>query len=336
MAEFTRVLSIDGGGLRGLIPAEILVSVEHKIQEKTGNPQARLVEYFDLFAGTSAGGIMTCLYLSPDLQDPTKPRCSAEEARNFFYQNSRNIFYQPCSHAIKNFWGLLNEKYSHEKFELMMQNFFGDLKLSELLKPSLICSYEISRRKTHFFTQHDAVVSPSKDYYVRDVIRATSAAPTFFKVAAIRSLGDEMYTCVDGGVFANNPTLCAYAEARSKLPDNPTAKDMVILSLGTGDVKKGYPYEQARNWGQFQWLLPLFDIIMTGVAETVDYQMRQIYDATRTPQQYLRINTTLTDKNMLPIDKSSDENLQAIRRVGQQLAEDYSEELDAIVDLLLR
>ncbi|UWU48769.1 hypothetical protein [Limnospira platensis] len=111
---------------------------------------------------------------------------------------------------------------------------------------------------------------------------------------------------------------------------------MVILSLGTGDVKKGYPYEQARNWGQFQWLLPLFDIIMTGVAETVDYQMRQIYDATRTPQQYLRINTTLTDKNMLPIDKSSDENLQAIRRVGQQLAEDYSEELDAIVDLLLR
>lgn len=217
-----------------------------------------------------------------------------------------------------------------------MQNFFGDLKLSELLKPSLICSYEISRRKTHFFTQHDAVVSPSKDYYVRDVIRATSAAPTFFKVAAIRSLGDEMYTCVDGGVFANNPTLCAYAEARSKLPDNPTAKDMVILSLGTGDVKKGYPYEQARNWGQFQWLLPLFDIIMTGVAETVDYQMRQIYDATRSPQQYLRINTTLTDKNMLPIDKSSDENLQAIRRVGQQLAEDYSEELDAIVDLLLR
>lgn len=335
MAEFTRVLSLDGGGLRGLITAEILVRVEQKIQHKTENPQARLADYFDLFAGTSVGGILTCLYLSPDLQDPSKPRCSAEDARNFFYQNSHNIFYKPCSHTMKNFWGLLNEKYSHEKLDLMMQNFFGDLKLSELLKPCLICTYEIERRKTHFFTQHDAVLNPKDDYYIADVIRATSAAPTFFEVAAIRSLNNDTYTCIDGGVFANNPALCAYAEVRSKFPDNPTAKDMVILSLGTGDVKKGYPYEQAKNWGQFQWLVPLFDIIMTGVAETVDYQMKQIYDATRTPQQYLRINPTLTDKNMLPIDKASEENLQNIHRLGQQLAQDYSEQLDKFVDLLL-
>jgi patatin-like phospholipase/acyl hydrolase len=56
MAKFTRILSIDGGGLRGLIPAQVLVYVEQRIQEKTGNPAARIADYFDLFAGTSAGG----------------------------------------------------------------------------------------------------------------------------------------------------------------------------------------------------------------------------------------------------------------------------------------
>lgn len=336
MAEFTRILSLDGGGLRGLIPAEILVEVEHKIQKKTGNPEARLVDYFDLFAGTSAGGILTCLYLCPDLRDPSRPRCSAAEARNFFYDNSRQIFAMPFIHAIKNFWGILNAKYSHRKLELMMANFFGDVRLSDLLKPCLISTYDIERRKTHFFTQHDSRSRPECDYYVRDVIRSTSAAPTFFEVSKINSLNRAIYNCVDGGVFANNPALCAYAEARSKMPGHPTAKNMVILSLGTGDVKKGYPYDQAKNWGKFEWLLPLLDIIMTGVAETVDYQMRQIYDAVEAPQQYLRINPELTSKTMLPIDDCSEHNLQAIRRLGRQQAQEYDREIDEFIDLLLR
>jgi len=336
MAEFTRILSLDGGGLRGLIPAEILVEVERKIQQKTGNPGARLVDYFDLFAGTSAGGILTCLYLCPDLRDPSRPRCSAPQARDFFYANSRQIFSQPFIHAIKNFWGMFNEKYSHRKLERMMADFFGDVRLSELLKPCLISTYDIERRKTHFFTQHDSQIKPDCDYYVRDVLRSTSAAPTFFEVSRIASLNQAIYNFVDGGVFANNPALCAYAEARSKMPGHPTAKKMVILSLGTGDVKKGYPYDQAKDWGQFEWLLPLFDIIMTGVAETVDYQMRQIYDAVEAPQQYLRINPQLTSKTMLPIDDCSEQNLRAIRDLGRQQAREYDREIDQFIDLLLR
>lgn len=336
MAEFTRILSLDGGGVRGLIPAEILVAIEQKIRDKTGDPKARLIDYFDLFAGTSVGGILTCLYLCPDLGDPTQPRCSAVEARDFFYKNSQHIFSQPLSHAIKNFWGMLNEKYSHRKLEVMIADFFGDLKLSQLLKHCLITTYDIERRKTHFFAQHDSCTQSECDYYIRDVIRATSAAPTFFEVSRIASLTREIYTCVDGGVFANNPALCAYAEARSKLPGRPTAKEMVILSLGTGDVKKGYPYDEAKDWGKFEWLLPLFDVIMTGVAETVDYQMKQIYDAIEAPEQYLRINPTLTSKNMLPIDDCSAENLQAIQRLGRQQVQEYDQKIDQFIDLLLK
>ncbi len=345
MAKFTRILSLDGGGLRGIIPARILVDVERKLQQKTGNPNARIVDYFDLFAGTSAGGILIGLYLSPNLNDPTRPLLSAEEVLQFYYEKADQIFAQSFWHTLLNFGGLLNEKYSHRSFENLLENFFGDLRLSQLLKPCLITAYDLERRKTHFFTQHDACVDSKQDYRVRDIIRSTTAAPTFFEVAKIKSLKNENYAFVDGGVFANNPTLCAYAEARhkfnryfnldSRYENGPTAKDMIILSLGTGDVKKGYSYEKARNWGKLAWLIPLFDIIMTGVAETVDYQMKQIYDSIEKHDQYLRISPILPKKEMLPIDDTSEKNLRDILNLGQEQAEKYQNRLDNFVDLLL-
>ena len=97
MARFTRILSLDGGGVRGLIPAQILIYVEQKLQEKTGNSRAKIAEYFDLIAGTSAGGILTCLYLCPDPNSPNKPLLSAEEVLQFYYEKSDQIF-------AKSFW----------------------------------------------------------------------------------------------------------------------------------------------------------------------------------------------------------------------------------------
>jgi patatin-like phospholipase/acyl hydrolase len=64
--KMTRILSIDGGGIRGIIPGQILVILEEKLKAKTGNENARIADYFDLIAGTSTGGILTCAYLTPD------------------------------------------------------------------------------------------------------------------------------------------------------------------------------------------------------------------------------------------------------------------------------
>ncbi len=345
MAKFTRILSIDGGGLRGLIPAQILVYVEQQIQNKTGNPEARIVDYFDLFAGTSAGGISSCLYLTPNPQTENRPRYTAQDVVNFYLREGNRIFYHSFIHSLKNLGGFLNEKYSHYEFQQLSSDFLGDLKLSQLLKPCLITAYDIENRRTHFFTQHDAQVNSQKDYFVKDVLRATSAAPTFFEVAQIQSLGNELYHLVDGGIFANNPTLCAYAEVRKKFnhdlttqepyEKNPTAKDMVILSLGTGDVKKPYLYSQAKNWGKISWLVPLFDIIMTGVAETVDYQVQLIYDAVERPHQYLRINPVLPKKAVPPIDDAREKNLKAIQKLGKEQTLKYQKELDNLIELLL-
>ncbi len=345
MPKFTRILSIDGGGMRGLIPAKILIYVEQKIQEKTGNPDARLAEYFDLIAGTSAGGILTCLYLCPDPNSNTRPLLSAQEVLQFYYEKSDQIFAQSFWHSLLNFGGLLREKYSHYSFERLLNTFFGDLRLSQLLKPTLITAYEIEKRKTYFFTQHDARFNAQHDFLIRDVIRSTTAAPTFFQVAQVKSLRNEIFAFVDGGVFANNPALCAYAEVRHKFnryfnideryESGPTASEMVILSLGTGDVKRPYPYSAARQWGRIEWLIPLFDIIMTGVSETVDYQMKQIYDAIQKHDQYLRISPIIKDKYLFPMDDTSEANLQAILNLAQEQTEKYRNRLDNFIDLLL-
>ena len=331
----TRILSIDGGGIRGVIPGQILVVLEQKLQSKTGNPNARIADFFDLIAGTSTGGILTCLYLAPE--EPTgilasKPRFSAQEAVELYLERGDDVFDASVWHKIKSGTGMLDEKYPAAGLEELLVDYLNDLRLSQLINPCLITSYDIKRRRAHFFTQHDAKLRDAKDFLVREVARATSAAPTYFEVARVKSLTRVTYPLIDGGVFANNPALCAYAEAR-QFPTQPTAKDMVVLSLGTGVVKKAYEYKLAKDWGLLQWVKPVLDIMMSGVSETVDFQLQQIFDAAGKPGNYLRVEPELGNASP-EMDDVSRENLDALREAGQSAAEKQDEELDKLVDLL--
>ncbi len=343
MAKYTRILSIDGGGVRGIIPAQVAVSIEEKLQQKSGNPDAKIADYFDLIAGTSAGGILTCTYLFPDPKNPSRPRWSAQDALNFSIKSGRDVFKSSFWQTLSSLDGLVDEKYSSVDLEKFLLEHFGDCKLSEMLKPCLITSYDIERRKAHFFNQMDAKKNVKYDYLIRDITRATSAAPSYFEVPKICSLTNESYVLVDGGVFANNPALCAYAEVRHEFripedrPDRgPTAKEMVILSLGTGDAQKQYPYEEAKDWGQVEWLEPLISILMTGVAETVNYQLTQIFDAIERPNQYLRITPDLSlYEEPLPIDDASERKISQLVKIGKEQSEKHSQELDQFIDLLI-
>src|SRR5690606_12439268 len=107
--------------------------------------------------------------------------------------------------------------------------------------PCLLTAYEIETRNAMFITQHDAVYFPEMDFLVRDAVLATCSAPTYFEPVKIPSPKGEGHVVIDGGVFANNPGMCAYTEVR-KLAfgdvSNPTSKDMLLLSLGTGQVNE--------------------------------------------------------------------------------------------------
>ncbi len=332
-SKFFRILSIDGGGIRGLIPAQILTVLEAKLKMAAKDPDTRLADWFDLIAGTSTGGILTCVYLCPAVDDPNRPRFSAPEAVELYLQHGHEIFDVSFWHRLTTADGYLDEKYPAGGLETLLAEYLHDLKLSALVKPCLITAYDIENRAAYFFTQHDARKYPGQDFLVRDVARATSAAPTFFQCAQVQSETHVTYALVDGGVFANDPALCAYAEAR-KMGSMPTAKEMVILSLGTGEVKTPYHYDQVKDWGGLGWVKPVIDILMSGTVEVADYQLRQMYKAVGAPNQYLRIQPPLAPQNS-DLGNSDPANLHELVEIGERAAEQNDAALDDFVALLL-
>jgi len=333
MGRPMRILSIDGGGIRGIIPGQVLIALERQLKALSRDPTARIGDYFDLIAGTSTGGILTCLYLCPDVDRPERPRFSAEEAVALYFERGAKIFEIPIWHRIASAGGVADEKYPASGLEQAARDYLGDLKLSDLIRPCLVTSYDITRRRTFFFTQHDARRTESRNFLVRDVARATSAAPTFFECAHVTSVSGVSYPMVDGGLFANNPALCAYAEARTM--GVPTAKEMMILSLGTGDSSKAYEYDSAKDWGAIAWIRPVLDIMMSGVAETVDYQLRQMFAAVGAPERYVRVQAKLSARHA-DMDNAEPENLNYLKELGIETAEVNARAIEGFAKMLVQ
>lgn len=331
-----RILSIDGGGIRGIIPGQVLVALEQKLQKLSNNPGLRIADCFDIIAGTSTGGILTCMYLCPDATKK-KSRFSATEAVDLYLQYGDIIFDVSVFRSIVSVGGLAEEKYSADHLEKILLEYFGDLKLSELLKPCLVTAYDITRRQAKFFNQADVgEQGAGRDFYVRDVARATSAAPTYFAPANIVAFDRKVYPLVDGGVFANNPAMCACVEAFGYDPEL-TVQDLKVLSLGTGSSDQSYHYTETKDWGKVQWALPILDILMSGAAETVDYQMKALFTTADCPDQYLRLQVDLADFPDVDnaMDNASEDNMQALEAAGQALAAQSDKQLSAFATSLL-
>lgn len=320
-----RILSLDGGGIRGIIPATIMVEIEHRLQQMSGNPEARIADYFDMIAGTSTGGILTGLYLCPGANN--RPKFTAEEALNLYLENGKDIFQMEFLSKVAKMYVVFNEMYPKAHIEQLLAQYFGNTELDELLKPCLITAYDVRNRKAHFFNSVDARGGKNiYNYKLKDVCRATSAAPTYFEPAQVESLQGADYTLIDGGVFVNNPALAAYSEARTMRfskevgptkVDFPSAKDMLIVSIGTGTVKKPYHYDKIKNAGLIAWLPIVIDIMMSGNSETVDYHLKKMFNTLSEADEkdYYRLEPSLQDASS-EMDEVTDENLKNLHEAG--------------------
>lgn len=330
-----KILAIDGGGIRGIIPGQILVALEQKLQAKSGRPDARLADFFDFFAGTSTGAILSSIYLCPAADNATKARFSAQQAVDLYVQNGGKIFSVSTWKRIESANGVLDEKYDAAELEKALRSYFGDLPLSRLLRPCLIPAYDIQNRRAHFFAQHNpGLKGPSYDFLVRDVCRATAAAPTYFEAAQVKALTGEAYALIDGGVFANNPALSAYSEVRNA-QGSPTAESMFIVSLGTGGKHDPYPYDSAKDWGLAGWVRPIIDIMMDGASETTDYHLSRIFSASSNSDQYLRLQPEDLGAASSAIDDASPANISALVKLGADTARKFDAQLERIATTLL-
>lgn len=326
-----RILSIDGGGIRGIIPGMLMVALEKKIQQATGNTEAHITDYFDFFAGTSTGGILLSILLCPDDTDPKKPKYSAQDALDIYIKNGTNIFSASAWRRFLSRFGLLSELYNEAILEDVLHDYFQDKKLSQLLKPCIITAYNIELRKNHLFRQQKSIShGDSRDFYIRDVCRATSAAPTYFSVAEVFSIAGTRYPLVDGGMFAHNPSLSALLEV-IKGYNTYRINDIWILSLGTGLSKTAYNYEDFKKKRAISIGPALVDIMSSSSAESTDYYLKQLFRSVNKSSNYIRIEPRNLSSINPSMDSASPSNIQKLISLGDKLISEHEEVLNSIV-----
>jgi len=325
-----KILSIDGGGIRGIIPGQILVSLEKKLQDKLGDRNARIGEYFDMVAGTSTGAILASAYVCPN--ENSKPKYSAKEAVDIYIEEGDEIFDVGFWRSIGSMGGLTDEKYSAKELENILKETFGDTKLSNLLKPTCFVAYDIKNRSQEIFTQHNA--SDEKDFFVREMLRGSSAAPTYFESAKVYSLQPrrKKHVFVDGGMVANDPTLCAYSEAL-KFKGVNGISDMMILSIGTGRKLREYSYSEVKDWGPLGWAKPSIDIVLEGGPQMTEYHMDKIA-STVDNHKFYRIKPDLGDAKS-DLDNATPDNIRDLVAAGNDSAMKYNLMLDKVVNHLV-
>jgi uncharacterized protein len=231
-----RILALDGGGIRGILTMQLVKRIEKLVRERTGDDSAVLADYFDLIGGTSTGAIIaSALTLGwPAVRIETLYR----ELGNSIFESS---FFRK---------GLLRPKFSAEPVRRALQREYGDIRLGgpELKTGLAVVAKRLDTgspwvmhnnpRGRYFDRMPGSKSTPNKDYLLREVVRSSTAAPTYFEPERIRVADDMEGAFVDGGVSPhNNPALQLLMLATLKghgLRWPTGAEDLLLVSLGTG------------------------------------------------------------------------------------------------------
>jgi uncharacterized protein len=265
-----RILSIDGGGIRGILTAALLERIE---AEHSG-----FLSKIDLFAGTSTGGLLSLGFASG---------LSPTEARRLYEEWGDRVFSPTFLGRLGLFGRLFNAGYPVGPLKEALTQQFGEMTLADLKKRVLITSFILDYEssgpkpirvwKAKFFHNFPGPGSDEEESVV-DVGIRTSAAPTYFPI---------YQGYIDGGVVAGNPSMSALAQALHPLTGRQASVDIVLFSVGTG-LNPRYLASKNGNWGLARWAPHLVNLMLEGGSGLSDYQCRQILHS-----RYLRLNPTL-------------------------------------------
>jgi uncharacterized protein len=354
-----KILAIDGGGIKGIIPCTILKYIE----TKTGLPTSRL---FHVLAGTSTGGIISLGLSKPD--EDGNNAYTADDMLKLYVENGKNIF----GKRPKDFksWlgsiiekGLFDKNFDVTKFEEILKEKFGDSKLKESLTGVLVTTYAPEQEKPFYFSSRLALEDEKENIPLREIARSTSAAPTYFKPSQVTYDKNQQLAFVDGGVFANNPSILAYSEAKEiwkkqnrtitvNIPEgvdkNTKTFEAVVsaddndlpfflLSLSCGHSSARIDFSEADEWRAKDWIKPLLtNIFMQSVAESTDYTMKYLLPpfVDGTPR-YVRFDLAIPEENS-QMDDASDENIKQLCAIADDFVAKNKAELDKVCALLLK
>lgn len=243
-----KILSIDGGGIRGVYSISFL----HQLEKKYCYPQKKsLSNYFDIITGTSTGSIIGC---------SIGCKYSMKYLLNIYVQNSNKMFYDydTWTHniAAKSIHHILGYRYNNEILINMCDEHFGNKTLDEIENDIYIPSYNISESKCVIFKK-------GKNIKIKDAILSSASAPTYF-----RSYKIENKTFIDGGIYKNNPAIIGILEAFKKY------KVSKCQVLSVGNLIRKIQTENT-SWNFYQ-MEELYNIVTTAKQQSDDYIIKNL------------------------------------------------------------
>lgn len=319
-----KILSIDGGGIKGLYSATILKKFEEKFN-------CQISDHFDLICGTSTGGLIA---LALSLKVPASEIC------NFYVNEGEKIF--PNQRKIKiPFIGIvdigfikqvaLSGKYSDIQLEEALRKMFKNSKIRDSNNLLCIPSYSVTEAKPKVFKYDHTNLSRDNEAPMIDIALATSAAPTYLPMAESEYFNNEQF--VDGGVWANNPTLVGLLEALNYfVGENKEYKNIEILSLSSLTITGGKSLGLKRSRSFKDWGADLFETAMNGQSFFTNFFLEKITEIYKVNIKYIRIPSVSIAKDqesIIQLDIANEKayNLMKIKAETQALAYEKNDDI---------
>ncbi|KAA3484717.1 patatin-like protein 2 [Gossypium australe] len=305
--DLITVLSIDGGGIRGIIPGVILSFLESELQ-KLDSEEARIADYFDVIAGTSTGGLLTTMF--------------------------------PFSGVTKIIQSVMGPKYDGKYLHGVLKERLGNTRLNQTLTNVVIPTFDIKKLQPIIFSSYEVKKSAGLNALMSDICIGTSAAPTYLPSHYFETEDTDgkvkKFNLIDGGVAANNPALIAMGEVTKQIHKGHSDFSCIkaanhynrflVLSVGTGSEKlaEKYTAKQAAQWGVLGWLTsgnstPLINFFSEGSADMVDFHISVIFKSLNSEQNYLRIQADKLKGEVSSVDVSTGENMKNLAKVAENL-----------------
>lgn len=316
-------LSVDGGGTRGLIPALYLEEIEDLARKP-------ICELFDIFGGTSVGGILGLGFVVPGANG--LPLYQAGEFVKLFREQGKTIFSVHSSSSQERVYQTVGiswkARYKPEPLEAILSQKFNKIPLSAALKPIVIpavqTEQQVGESCVYLFDSWLAARNPQKNFYMKDVARATAAAPTYFPAANISSILVEgalasQLSLLDGGFLANNPSERVYKKMLELWPGSQHS----IVSFGTG---VGPKHDLPENAGTVGFAKTGIETLMIENEQGI---CKRLSDPKALGRHYVRVQTDLGRE--IGLDDATDSTLDFL----QEKAEERLNDLEDITRFLL-
>ncbi|KAK4269912.1 hypothetical protein QN277_023008 [Acacia crassicarpa] len=302
-----RVLAIDGGGIKGILPSVILKQLELSLQKR--NSSARIAEYFDVVAGTSTGGLIAALLTAPDPQNKDRPLYSADDILQFYRQHGPSIFTEDpnCLHGLcPKFNGTYLRKIAAEKLDETL--------VSQTTTNVVISSFDIKLLQPAIFSTLKVKDVPHLNVKLSDACIGTSAAPTEFPPYYFKYQNTE-FNLVDGLFIASMPARLAIGEVLRQ--EEYKNREVLLVSIGTGSVNTTTAgFDANRTWTAEDWKNSIQTMYLAANSAMDEYYINSTFKVQ--PENYLRIQEYNLDAS-IETDVASEENMDKLEEAGNNL-----------------